>query len=112
MFRVGDEVVSVGVSEDNDPDYAARIAYYGSAHAGIVKGTVYRVTEVIVYPRDVGLVLEGIVSRHPTGAFTHRGFRKVERRNDSLSIEAFLTIKPGQFEEPRRAPAKKRERVS
>ena len=39
-------------------------------------------------------------------------FRKVERRNDSLSFEAFLTIKPG-FEEPRRpkAPAKKRERV-
>lgn len=37
-------------------------------------------------------------------------FRKVERKNDSLSIEAFLTIKPG-FEEPRRAPAKKRERV-
>jgi hypothetical protein len=37
-------------------------------------------------------------------------FRKVERRTDRLSIEAFLTIKPG-FEEPRRAPAKKRERV-
>jgi hypothetical protein len=37
--------------------------------------------------------------------------RKVERRNDSLSIEAFLTIKPG-FEEPRKAPAKKREKVT
>jgi hypothetical protein len=38
-------------------------------------------------------------------------FRKVERKSDSLSIEAFLTIKPG-FEEPKRttAPAKK-ERV-
>lgn len=38
-------------------------------------------------------------------------FRKVQKRNDGLSIEAFLTIKPG-FEEPKRAPAKKRERAS
>jgi hypothetical protein len=39
-------------------------------------------------------------------------FRKVERRNDRLSIEAFMTM-PGGFEEPRRpkAPAKKRERA-
>lgn len=36
--------------------------------------------------------------------------RKVQRRNDSLSITSFLTITPG-FEEPRRQaiPAKKRE---
>lgn len=38
-------------------------------------------------------------------------WRKVQKRNDRLTIEAFLTIKPGQFEEPKRAPAKKRERV-
>jgi len=42
--------------------------------------------------------------------YAARRFRKVQRRKTDLSIEAFLTIKPG-FEEPRRSPAK-RERVS
>ncbi len=38
-------------------------------------------------------------------------FRKVQKRNDRLTIEAFSVIKDGGFEEPKRAPAKKRERV-
>lgn len=39
-------------------------------------------------------------------------FRKVQKRNDRLTIEAFSVIKDGGFEEPnRRAPAKKRERA-
>jgi hypothetical protein len=44
----------------------------------------------------------------PAQGWAHTIFRKVQRRNDSLSIEAFLTIKPG-FEEPRRTktPARK-----
>jgi hypothetical protein len=46
-----------------------------------------------------------------TACYAANRFRKAERKSDSLSIEAFLTIKPG-FEEPKRttAPAKK-ERV-
>ena len=40
-------------------------------------------------------------------------FRKVERKSDSLSIEAFLTIKPNQFEGPKRTnqPAKRKEQA-
>ena len=50
--------------------------------------------------------------REPNAGFDASHFRKVERKSDSLSIEAFLTIKPKQYEEPKRtnAPAKK-ERV-
>lgn len=47
-----------------------------------------------------------------TGGYEPLWFRKVERKGDSLSIEAFLTIKPGQHEEPKRSPAKKREKTT
>lgn len=46
----------------------------------------------------------------PGDSFAAECFRKAQPRNDRLTIEAFMTM-PGGFEEPRRAPAKKRERV-
>lgn len=49
----------------------------------------------------------GILGIHPSR------FRKVQRRTSELSIESFLTIKPGQFEEPKKtgAPVRKREKA-
>lgn len=38
-------------------------------------------------------------------------FRKVQRRKTNLSIESFLTIKPDQFEEPRKTPEKTKEKA-
>lgn len=45
--------------------------------------------------------------------WAHTMFRKVARKSDSLSIEAFLTIKPNQFEGPTRTnqPAKRKEQA-
>lgn len=37
-------------------------------------------------------------------------FRKVHRNRQDLSIERFLTIKPDQFEEPRKTPDKERKK--
>ena len=80
--------------------------------SGIPVGAVFIIQSVVHHPRwgEVhGLHLVGVDCDSPHG-FDHRGFRKVQKRDSSLSIEAFLTIRPG-FEEPKRTPAKKRERV-
>ena len=47
------------------------------------------------------------------GMYRASNFRKVERKSDSLSIEAFRTIKDGAYEEPRRTnqPAKRKEQA-
>ena len=108
MFRVGDEVVCVNT---------APIGHAGPANlealALLSLRSVYTVEEIDgdaihlvgvrrVYAPDLEMTPPYKASR----------FRKVERRNDSLSIEAFLTIKPG-FEEPRRTnqPAKRKEQA-
>jgi len=76
-----------------------------------VAGEVYEVARVWVHPVSGRLVLDlaGVENGCDFGPPYFWGhyasrFRKVERKTDSLSIESFLTIKPG-FEEPRRAPA-------
>jgi len=58
---------------------------------------------------NVGLCLVG----HKNGVCGHyaANWRKAAKRNDRLTIEAFSVIKDGQYEEPKRAPAKKREKV-
>lgn len=112
-FKPGDEVVCVRAA---DPRPGRR--WVGT----IVVGETYIVESVAPVPEphpDAGLISVRIVGA-PNFSLRFGGevgyhpsrFRKVERRNDRLSIEAFLTIKPG-FEEPRRpkAPAKKRERA-
>lgn len=96
-FKPGDEVVCVK-----------------DGRTGVTrKGKAYVVEAVFLHPSSgPSLALIGIPVRVRGYYWGHNPdrFRKVARRNDSLSIEAFLTIKPG-FEEPKRAPAKKRERV-
>ena len=44
------------------------------------------------------------------GSYCARQFRKVQKRNNRLTLEAFFTV-PGGFEEPKRTPAKRRERA-
>lgn len=108
-FKPGDEVVCVNA------------AYFDARPTNLVEGASYTVREVLPEARgrsgldfttvSTGVRLFEVEAQYGwRKAFDSRRFRKVERRNDSLSIEAFLTIKPG-FEEPKRAPAKKRERV-
>lgn len=108
-FKPGDEVVCVDNSR------------FDGETSNLVVGSIY-VVEAVLPPlggrsgytggvAPAGVRLAGVVSQKSwRNTFDCRRFRKVERKNDSLSIEAFLTIKPG-FEEPRRAPAKRRERV-
>jgi len=93
-FKPGDEIVCVDVSGlvEKDLRYVSLRGVY----------TAGRVKNGFVHPIGSGAPLS-------TEWFTYR-FRKVERRNDILSIEAFLTIKPG-FKEPRKAPAKRKERA-
>lgn len=112
MFAPGDEVVCL--SRGTHPDWTL-----------IEVGAVYVVSHV--YPPDAecpewGLELAGVVvsdtfSIDVENATIWRDigwdasrFRKVQKRNRRLTIEAFMTM-PGGFEEPRRAPAKKRERA-
>jgi len=111
-FKPGDEIVCV-----NDGPIDGRLGW----QANIRAGEIYTVSAVGIVPPPhpqwgmvtVHLVGVSHVCRTHGIEVGYRAdrFRKVERRNDSLSIEAFLTIKPGQFEEPRKAPAKKREKV-
>lgn len=63
----------------------------------------------------LGVKLVGIKAAKPgsvhTDAHFHPSlFRKVQKRNDRLTLEAFFTV-PGGFEEPKRTPAKRRERA-
>lgn len=101
-FKPGDEIVYVG----NPPTVT------NPCGRALDPDAVYTV-EAVGFVSPYATVR--LVGFHNTarrdGFYAAMAFRKIERRNDSLSIEAFLTIKPGQFEEPKRAPAKKRERV-
>ncbi len=103
-FKPGDEVVCVS-NDGWDWDYFKMPVP--------VVGCRYTVTAVIPdaetaeHPEIApSPALELAELRSDAGAYPPECFRKVERRNDSLSIESFLTIKPG-FEEPKRTPARK-----
>jgi len=104
-FKPGDEVVCVDASLESSPvgfNWANPLALgetYTIAGLGIDRRAHIVVAFLAGHPNT------GPVTGADFGFMASR-FRKVERENDSLSIEAFLTIKPG-FEEPKRAPAKK-----
>jgi len=107
-FKAGDEVVCVDDSrpEDNWPGPYP------------VVGRVYRVEGFDESGPDdegsVGLIIEGLGFGWDPGwgtvGWRHTRFRKVQRRNSRLTLEALFTV-PGGFEEPKRAPAKTPERV-
>ena len=73
--------------------------------SGPVFGAVYVVERVFIARDEPAITLVGVPLPWKGGYRASR-FRKVERKSDGLSIESFLTIKPG-FEEPKRAPARK-----
>jgi len=104
-FKPGDEVVCV----DTSPCVR-------TGHAPFTEGAIYTIRAVDAdYPSGVvGLMFEEVPAMEfwcgQELGWDSRRFRKVQKRNDRLTIEAFSTIKDG-FEEPKRAPAKKRERV-
>ena len=78
----------------------------------LVEGAIYTVRDVRVCREGgLGLILREVgwtTLDGGDGSYAVERFRKVQRRKTDLSIESFLTIKPG-FEEPRRqkAPAKR-----
>ena len=102
-FKPGDEVVCV----DEDP-----CVVHGKP--AVRTGNIYTVRDVTVEHNFSGFAvyLHEVRSSGPKGGFCSSRFRKVQKRDASLSIETFLTIKPG-YEEPRRpaVPSRKRERV-
>lgn len=118
MFRVGDEVECVDASDC--PELVEGAPY-------IVERIVQCGDEILCTDGEWSIVTSEGVSvwvfggqdfrvyedeETPSGYKPER-FRKVERKSDSLSIEAFLTIKPGQYEEPKRTnqPAKRKEQA-
>lgn len=109
-FKAGDEVVCVNESS------------FDGTVLPIKTGSVYQVAWVRPAlglksgfdgkcSRHFGVRLKGFIG--PTsvdGCFDSRRFRKVKRNRQDLSIERFLTIKPG-FEEPKREPEKQKEKA-
>lgn len=102
-FKPGDEVVCV--SDD---------LQWGFYPCPLVAGQVYTVLGVASIRATDGASFSvdvGVPSMATGGLWRPSRFRKVQRKNPRLSIEAFMTV-PGGFEEPRRkTPAKKRERA-
>lgn len=113
-FKPGDEVVCI-------KDFSGYAVKHPAAIGTVVTGHAYTVSMVVAatYPDGqpsgrigITLVETGFKTTDGRlGLYNPSRFRKVQKRNDRLTIEAFSTIKDGGFEEPRRAPAKKRERV-
>lgn len=109
MFSPGDEIVCV---EDGKETFD----FVGCGLTPPVVGERYVVAEnlgmgeqEITGRRYQAIDLVGMV--HPVYAYAAYLFRKAAKRKDSLTIEAFSVIKDGQYEEPKRAPAKKREKA-
>ena len=99
-FKPGDEVQYEGVPDDfmpwrkrADPD---RWPFDSDA--------VYVVADVVLVNGEVGLVIRGIKSDHPTGAWHHIGWRKVQRRDLSAWLETAATD-TDRWDKPIKAPA-------
>lgn len=100
-FKPGDRVVRVRYREG-----APFTSAWACDPAALLLGaeaTVREVTQPI--PGHFGIFFEEFWTEAP-GGFAACCFRKVQRKNPRLSIEAFMTM-PGGFEEPKRkAPVK------
>lgn len=101
-FRVGDEVVATDYRPEGVRGSGARLD----------RDTVYVVEAVgFVHPYETVLLVGHHNTVRADGFYAACVFRKVQKRSSDLSIETFLTIKPG-YEEPKRTtPARKRERA-
>lgn len=103
-FRVGHSVVCVDA--DDRLDGHVRPAVDGR----LIRDATYTIECGGIHDGEVGVVLAEVRSLHLTGMFLASRFRRAQKSDSSLTIESFLTIKPG-YEEPKRTPAKKRARV-
>lgn len=102
-FKVGDELVAIDNGGDLGllPDLVVGAIYVCSAidtNCG----------ECCECHSRLGVQVEGIDCSKV--AYCPCSFRKVQRRNARLTLEAFFKV-PGGFEEPKRAPAKTPEHV-
>lgn len=102
-FKPGDEVVCVEMPDESE--MVGRIFTIIEVRQAGEIGHAWPLAKAAVQLAEAPYVSEYRL----WGYGAHR-FRKVQKRNDRLTIEAFMTV-PGDFEEPKRAPAKKRERV-
>lgn len=89
-FKVGDVVVRVKIDRDIDPFHGRRMKSKGS----IPYGSMVRVADVI-YFNEVGLVIQGHPSGHPTGAWSHLGFKKLPKADDTF-INQMRSLKPAK----------------
>jgi len=90
-FKPGDKVICV--LDDGAPE--------------LVRGRTYFVTMILLGGSGVRVSGANPSEWWKIGFYSYR-FRKVQRRNSSLTIEAFLTIKSGQPEGPTRTPSKEK----
>lgn len=91
MFRVGQEVIYVGGGMPiAEAKYIPSGLPVNSHHVvlGLRTNPIWGANEILVSD-----CVDWIVSE---------SFRPVAKRSDTLSIESFLVIRPGQYEEPRR----------
>lgn len=102
MFKVGDEVVCINIGPLQNKNGRFLSCPF------LEKGKVYVVSSVGVCPVfDVPYVNVVGVNAERASGFKPERFRKAQRKNSRLTLEAFFTV-PGGFEEPKRAPAKKK----
>lgn len=104
-FKPGDEVVCVDAIPPLEPGRQPWMCV-------LKEGSIYQVSGVGLNPAGEFRIFLSDTKNiwlH-TGedyGFLGRRFRKVQRKNSRLTLEAFFTV-PGGFEEPKRAPAKKK----
>lgn len=112
-FVPGDEVVCVDARDaaelvEGQCYVIERIVAFGDeimCHDGVVS--------LVLTPGFAVWVFGGDDFRDPnqdSSGYRPSRFRKVQKPKTDLSIEAFLTIKPGQFEEPRKVVTPQREK--
>jgi hypothetical protein len=94
MFQVGDEVVAI---KGYQPDAFQVLVHGEKACSAPRSGVVVKYWHSGGYDR---MHLSG--AENPVWGYDPLAYRKVQKRNSSLGIESFLTIKPGQFEEPKK----------
>jgi hypothetical protein len=110
VFEVGEKIVCVN---------AGRIDPFLEWSWALMEGAVYTVTKI--GPTPIRNHLNGSIvvwlaeaeNLMPDGrsvGFAVARFRRAEKRNDRLTIEAFMTV-PGGWEEPRRVVDKPREKA-
>lgn len=101
-LKPGDEVAYVGL-----PAGTVRRPDHVKGHR-LSQGQTHTILHVAPW-KDSDLFAV-ILEDFPSVWFDARCFRKVQKRNDRLTVEAFSVIKDGEPEEPKRVPEKTKEK--